>query len=130
MSYILNMLICVSMILLDNLLQYLLCIAMIYLSRTYGSTAILICNALVVFMIYFWIKIKLKLLIFPSCLPMSLSFSTKSGTWVEDLMCALSCCFVSLMSSTAYPSSVTRLVAFDEAHLGPDAGPSSPPYWV
>jgi hypothetical protein len=38
---------------------------MIYLSRTYGSTAILICNALVMFMIYSWIKIKLKVLIFP-----------------------------------------------------------------
>jgi hypothetical protein len=37
---------------------------MIDLSRTYGSTAILICNASVIFMIYPWIKIKLKVLIF------------------------------------------------------------------
>jgi hypothetical protein len=36
MFYILNMLICIGMILLDNLLQYLLFIAMIDLSRTYG----------------------------------------------------------------------------------------------
>jgi hypothetical protein len=64
MSYILNMLFCVGIILLDNLLQCLLFIAMIYLSRTCDSTAILICSALVMFMIYPWIKIKLKVLIF------------------------------------------------------------------
>jgi hypothetical protein len=52
MSYILNMLICVGLILLDNLLQYLLFIIVIDLSTTYDSTAILICNALVIFMIY------------------------------------------------------------------------------
>jgi hypothetical protein len=52
MSYILNMLICVDMILLDNMLQYLLFIAVIYLSRTCGSTASLICNAFIMFMIY------------------------------------------------------------------------------
>jgi len=35
------------------------------------------------------------------CVPMSLSwFSMKRGTWVEDLMCALSRCVLSLMSST------------------------------
>jgi hypothetical protein len=66
MSDILNMLICVGMILLDKLLQYLLFITVISLSRTCDSTAILICNALVMFMIYLWIKIKLKLLIFPT----------------------------------------------------------------
>jgi hypothetical protein len=37
---------------------------MIDLFRTCDSTAILICNALVIFMIYPWIKIKLKVLIF------------------------------------------------------------------
>jgi hypothetical protein len=66
MSYILNMLICVCMILLDNLLQYLLFIGMIDLSRTYYTTTSLICYALVMFMIYSWIKIKLKVLIFSS----------------------------------------------------------------
>jgi hypothetical protein len=45
---------------------------MIDLSRTCDSTASLFCNALVMFMIYHWIKIKLKVLIFstiqkPSC---------------------------------------------------------------
>jgi hypothetical protein len=64
MSYILDMLICVGMILLDNLLQCLLLSVMIDLSRTCDSTAILICNALVMFMIYLWIKMKLKVLIF------------------------------------------------------------------
>jgi hypothetical protein len=64
MSYILNMLICLCMILLDNMLQYLLFITMIDLSRTCDSTASLICNALVMFMIYPLIKIKLKVLIF------------------------------------------------------------------
>jgi hypothetical protein len=66
MSYILNMLICVGMILLDNLLQYLLFIAIIDLSRSCYSTVSLICNALLMFMIYSWIKIKLKVLIFPT----------------------------------------------------------------
>jgi hypothetical protein len=41
-------------------------IAMMDLSRTCGNTAALIYNALVMFMIYSWIKIKLKVLIFPS----------------------------------------------------------------
>jgi hypothetical protein len=52
MSYILDMLICVGMILLDNLLQCLLFIDMIDLSKTCVSTATLICNTLVMFMIY------------------------------------------------------------------------------
>jgi hypothetical protein len=54
------------MILVDNLLQCLLCIALIDISRTCGSTVTLIYNALVMFIIYPWIKIKLKLLIFPT----------------------------------------------------------------
>jgi hypothetical protein len=65
-SYIFNMLICVGMILLDNLLQCFLFIAMIDLSRTCDIATILICYALVIFMIYSWIKIKLKVLIYLS----------------------------------------------------------------
>ena len=43
---------------------------------------------------------------------MSLSwFSMKRGTWVEDLMYALSRCVLSLMSSTVKPSSATSLFA-------------------
>jgi hypothetical protein len=64
MFYLLDMLICVGMILLDNMLQYLMFIAMIDRSRIYDSTATLFCNTLVMFMIYPWIKIKLKVLIF------------------------------------------------------------------
>jgi hypothetical protein len=52
MSYIFNMLIYVGMILLDNLLQCLVFIAMIGPSRTCGTTASLICYVLVMFMIY------------------------------------------------------------------------------
>jgi hypothetical protein len=48
------------------MLQYLLFIAMIDLSRTCDSSANLICNALVMFMIYSWIKIKLKVPIYPT----------------------------------------------------------------
>jgi hypothetical protein len=66
MSYILNMLIYVGMILLDNLLQYLLFIVVIDLSITCDSLATLIYNALVMFMSYSLIKIKLKVLIFPT----------------------------------------------------------------
>jgi hypothetical protein len=66
MSYILDMFICVYMIFLDNLLQYLLFINMIDLSRTYDNTDSLICYALIMLMIYLWIKIKLKLLLFPT----------------------------------------------------------------
>jgi hypothetical protein len=53
---IFNVLICVGMILLDNMLQCLLFIAVIDLSRTCDSFATLICTALVMFMIYPWIK--------------------------------------------------------------------------
>jgi hypothetical protein len=66
MSYLLHMLIWVGMILLDNLLQCLLLIIVIDLSRICDSTTILIYNLLVVFMIYPWIKIKAKVLIFPT----------------------------------------------------------------
>jgi hypothetical protein len=54
------------MILLDNLLQCLMFIAMIDLFRTGGTIASLICYALVMFMIYPQIKIKLKVLISPT----------------------------------------------------------------
>jgi hypothetical protein len=64
MSYILNILIYVCMILIDNLLQCLLFIVVIDLYRTCDDTIILICNSLVMFMIYPSIKIKLKVLIF------------------------------------------------------------------
>jgi hypothetical protein len=64
MSYIFNIFIYVGMILLDSLLQCLLFIAMKDLSKTCGTTASLICYALVMFMIYPWIKIKLNVLIF------------------------------------------------------------------
>jgi hypothetical protein len=50
MSYILDMLIFIAIILLDNLLQCLLFNVVIDLSRTCGSTTSLICNALL--MIY------------------------------------------------------------------------------
>jgi hypothetical protein len=56
MSYIFNMLICVCMILLDNLLQCFLFIAMIDLSRTYGTVTSLICYPLVMFMIFLGLK--------------------------------------------------------------------------
>jgi hypothetical protein len=65
-SYIFNMLIFVDIILLDNLLQCLLFIAMIDLSRIYDTATSLICYTLVIFIIYSSIKIKLKVLIFPS----------------------------------------------------------------
>jgi hypothetical protein len=58
------MLIYVCIILLDNLLQCLLFIIVIDLSRTCDSTAILIYNVLIMLMIYPRIKIKLKVQIF------------------------------------------------------------------
>jgi ABC-type transport system involved in Fe-S cluster assembly fused permease/ATPase subunit len=64
MSYIFYMLIHIGMILLDIVLQCLLFIAMIDLSKTCDTIASLICYALVMFMIYPWIKIKLKVLFF------------------------------------------------------------------
>jgi hypothetical protein len=54
--YLLDMFICVGMILLDNLLQYLLFIVVIDIFRTYDSTTSLICIILLMFMIYSWIK--------------------------------------------------------------------------
>jgi hypothetical protein len=65
MSYMLNLVICIGMILLD-LLQCSIYIVVIDLSSTYDSTTVLICNSLFMFMIYFLIKIKLKVLLFPT----------------------------------------------------------------
>jgi hypothetical protein len=53
MSYKLNILICVGMILLDSPLQCFLFIVVIDLSSTFNSTVILICNLLIMLMIYF-----------------------------------------------------------------------------
>jgi hypothetical protein len=66
MSFILSMMICVAMVLLDNLLLGLIFIAMLDLSSTCDSSTVLICKSLVMFMSYFWIKIKLKVLIYPT----------------------------------------------------------------
>jgi hypothetical protein len=63
MPYILSMMICIYMIMLDNLLQCLICIVRIDLSSTCDCISIFICKSLVVFMSYFWIKIKLKVLL-------------------------------------------------------------------
>jgi hypothetical protein len=52
MSYIFNILICVGMILLNNLMQCFLFITMIHLSKTCDTAINLICYALVMFMIY------------------------------------------------------------------------------
>jgi hypothetical protein len=58
----LSMIICIDMSLVD-LLQYLICIVWIYLYSTYDSTNVWICKSLVMFMSYFWIKIKLKVIL-------------------------------------------------------------------
>jgi hypothetical protein len=60
MCYVLNLVIWTSMILLD-LLQCLIYIIVIDLSSTYDRTVVSIFNSLFMFMIYFWVKIKLKL---------------------------------------------------------------------
>jgi hypothetical protein len=52
MSYIFNMLICLNIILIDNLLRYLMFIVMIDLYSTY-DTANLIYYVLIMFIIYF-----------------------------------------------------------------------------
>jgi hypothetical protein len=66
MSYILNILVCVGMILLDSLLQCFLFITVVDLSSNFDSTVVSICNLLFMFIICFWIKIKIKVLIFPT----------------------------------------------------------------
>jgi hypothetical protein len=76
MSYIFNMWIYIGMILLDNLLRCLLFIVVTDPSRTYDSTVTLICNAFVMFMISYFIKIKLKVLIYPT---RGLALSTFGG---------------------------------------------------
>jgi hypothetical protein len=58
--------ICVGMILLDNLLQYLLFITIIDISRACDNIITLICNTLIMFMIYSWNKIKLNVLMYPT----------------------------------------------------------------
>jgi hypothetical protein len=73
-------LICVCMILLDNLLQCLMFITVIDLSRTCDSISTLIYNASVIFMIYSWIKIKLKVIINPTVLKMEVSIGKINRT--------------------------------------------------
>jgi hypothetical protein len=51
-SYIFNILIYVGIILLDNLLQYLMFIVIIDLSKTCGTTNSLICYTVAIFIIY------------------------------------------------------------------------------
>jgi hypothetical protein len=57
MSYILNMLIYVGMILLNNLLQYFLFVVVINLRRNCESTIVLICNSLIMFASSFTVRI-------------------------------------------------------------------------
>jgi hypothetical protein len=61
----LNLVICIGLILLD-LLKCLICIVVIDLSSIFDGPAVLRCNSLFMFMIYFWIKVKQKLLLFPT----------------------------------------------------------------
>jgi hypothetical protein len=75
MSYILNILICIGMILLDSLLKYFMFNVVIDLSSTFDNTVVLIYNLLFMFIIYLWIKIKLKVLI----------FSTRTITTLESV---------------------------------------------
>jgi hypothetical protein len=82
------MLICLGMIFLHNMLQYFLFIVVIDISKTCESTTILICNSLVMFMSYFWIKIELKVLIIPTIQkPYYRLFSFMDG-FVDALMSA------------------------------------------
>jgi hypothetical protein len=53
MSYILNILIYVGMILLDSLLQCFLFIVVIDLSSIFDSSVVSICNQLFIFIVYF-----------------------------------------------------------------------------
>ena len=71
MSYILSIVIYLGMILLDSLLQSLTLFHMIHLSRSWIDMFDLICNLVVVFMIYFCIKLKLKVLIYQHQLPIA-----------------------------------------------------------
>jgi hypothetical protein len=67
MCYMLSLMICcIVMILLDNMLQCLISIVMINLSSTCDYIVVWICNSLVMFMSYFSIKLKLKMLLFPA----------------------------------------------------------------
>jgi hypothetical protein len=74
---------------------------MIDLYTTCDSIATLICNALVMFMFYSWIKIKLKVLIFPTIEPPS---KTEVGGGVavsklNDVLHGKRWCYVSVSQS-------------------------------
>jgi hypothetical protein len=77
--YMLNLVICLDMILLD-LLQCLIYIILIDLSTTYDSTVVSICNSLFMFLIYFWIKIILNVLLFPTEVS---SGALRQGRWLR-----------------------------------------------
>jgi hypothetical protein len=73
------------MISIDNLLQCLLLIIMIGLSKTCDIFATLICNALIMFVIYSWIKIKLKVLIYPTIQKLYCSYFSFMTGFVDAL---------------------------------------------
>lgn len=56
--------ICCSLIALDNMVECVILFAMIDLSRSCVDMSSLICYLFIVLMIYFWIKLKLKVLIY------------------------------------------------------------------
>jgi hypothetical protein len=77
---LLSLIICIDMILLDNLLQRLIYIIMIDLSSICDCTTVLIYKLLDIIMSYFCIKIKLKILLFPTY-PNPVPASSCMGRW-------------------------------------------------
>ena len=66
MSSILAIMICCSLIILDSMVESVLLLVVIDLCRSTVDLSSLICYLSIIFMIYFWIKIKLKVLIYPT----------------------------------------------------------------
>jgi hypothetical protein len=93
--------------LIDNLLQYLLFIIVIDLSRTCDNAAIIICNSLVMFISYSLIKIKLKLLIF-STFPKQCSHRRSSNHAAavsgSSIHASDVCCFFRRPGSLEHPA--------------------------
>ena len=66
MFFILAIMICYSMIVLDSMVQSVFSLVIIDLCRSSIDISSLICYLSIIFMVYSWIKIKLKVLIYPT----------------------------------------------------------------
>jgi hypothetical protein len=73
-----------SLIVMDGMVDVVILSVMIEPSRSCVNLSNLICNLLIIFMIYLWIKLNLKMLIYPICATSAhvMGQSEKTQSWM------------------------------------------------